>query len=84
MTIEPARRLEARVPALAQKGRVRVGADADLVIFDPQTVGDRSTYEDATIPATGIPYVLVAGALVVENGAVTSARPGRAVRAPLQ
>lgn len=82
MTLAPAQRLEARVPAMAQKGRVREGADADLTIFDPATVADRSTYEDATIPATGIPYVIVMGQVVVDSGRVTIARPGRPVRAP--
>ncbi|MGQ0641118.1 MAG: amidohydrolase family protein [Gemmatimonadaceae bacterium] len=82
MTLMPAQRLEARVPAMAKKGRVSVGADADLTIFDPATVIDRSTYEDATIPPAGIPYVLVGGQVVVDSGKVTSARPGRAIRAP--
>ncbi len=82
MTIEPARRLEARVPAMASKGRVKVGADADLTIFDPATVIDKSTYEDATIPSAGIPFVIVGGQVVVDGGQVTAARPGRAIRAP--
>ena len=84
MTVEPAKRLEARVPAMADKGRVRLGADADLTIFDPATVIDRSTYEDATIPAAGIPYVIIGGQVVVDKGQVTSARPGRAIRAPVK
>ena len=83
MTIEPARRLEPRVPAMAAKGRIAPGADADLTIFDPATVGDRSTYEDATIPSAGIPWVIVAGQVVVDGGQVTAARPGRAIRAPV-
>jgi dihydroorotase len=82
MTLAPAQRLEARVPAMSTKGRLRVGADADLTLFDPATVIDRSTYEDATIPSTGIPFVIVAGQVVVDNGHVTKARPGRAIRAP--
>ena len=82
MTLAPAQRLEARVPAMAQKGRVRVGADADLTIFDPATVIDRATYEDATIPSVGIPFVIVNGQVVVDAGQVTPARPGRGVRAP--
>ncbi len=84
MTLEPARRLEPRVPSMADKGRIRVGADADLTVFDPATVIDRSTYEDATLPAAGIPFVIVGGSVVVDHGVVTDARPGRAVRAPLR
>ena len=84
MTIEPARRLEARVPSMARKGRIAVGADADLTIFDPATVIDRATYEDGTIPSAGIPVVIVGGQLVVERGQITTARPGRAIRAPVR
>ena len=83
MTLDPARRLERRTPAMTAKGRIKVGADADLTIFDPATVIDRSTYEDATIPSAGIPYVIVGGQVVVDGGTVTAARPGRAVRAPI-
>ncbi|MEE8485194.1 MAG: amidohydrolase family protein [Acidimicrobiia bacterium] len=83
MTVMPARRLEARVPSMTNKGRIRVGADADITIFDPETVIDRSTYEDATIPAAGIPYVIIGGEIVVEAGEVTNARAGRAIRAPV-
>jgi dihydroorotase len=84
MTIEPARRLEARVPMMASKGRIKVGADADLTIFDPKTVIDESTYEDATIPSAGIPFVFVNGQVIVDSGKVTAARPGRGVRAPVR
>jgi N-acyl-D-aspartate/D-glutamate deacylase len=84
MTLMPARRLEARVPAMARKGRIRVGADADVTIFDPVEVIDRATYTDATIPSAGIPYVIVAGTLVVDGGELTGARPGGPVRAPLR
>jgi len=83
MTIEPARRLEKRTPAMSAKGRIRPGADADLTIFNPATVIDRATYEDASIPSAGIPYVIVGGQAVVDNGEITSARPGRAIRAPI-
>jgi len=84
MTLMPAQRLEARVPAMAQKGRVKVGADADLTVFDSATVIDRSTYEDATVPAAGIPVVVIGGQVVVDSGKVTDARPGRAIRAPVK
>lgn len=83
MTLDPAHRLERRTPAMANKARVKVGADADLTIFDPATVRDRATYEDATIPSAGIPYVIVGGQIVVDGGNVTAARPGRGIRAPI-
>src|SRR5678815_5141581 len=82
MTIAPAQRLEARVPMMTSKGRIKVGADADLTIFDPATVIDKATYEDAMIPSAGIPFVVVNGQVVVDSGKVTAARPGRGVRAP--
>jgi N-acyl-D-aspartate/D-glutamate deacylase len=83
MTIEPARRLEHRVPAMTAKGRIGVGADADLTLFDPATVKDRATYEDASLASDGIPYVIVGGQAVVDGGQLTAARPGRAIRAPI-
>ena len=83
MTIEPARRLAGHVPAMEAKGRLSVGADADITIFDARTVIDRSTYTNPTLPSGGIPYVLVNGVPVVEGGElVPDARPGRAIKAP--
>jgi dihydroorotase len=82
MTLEPARRLERRVPTMAAKGRLAVGADADITIFDPATVIDRATYDDGTIPSAGIPYVVVGGEVVVDGEKITASRPGRAIRAP--
>jgi N-acyl-D-aspartate/D-glutamate deacylase len=84
MTVEPARRLERRTPAMKAKGRIRTGADADLTIFDPATVIDRATYEDASLPSAGIPYVIVGGEVAVDRGQITSARSGRAIRAPMR
>jgi N-acyl-D-aspartate/D-glutamate deacylase len=81
MTIEPARRLQEYVPAMLTKGRLQVGADADITIFDADTVIDRSTYTDPTIPSDGIEFVLVNGVLVVEDGELLpETRPGRAIR----
>ncbi len=81
MTIAPAERLQERVPAMTQKGRIRTGADADLTIFDPATVIDRSTYTEPAIPSEGIEYVLVNGVVVVDHGElVEGVRPGKAVR----
>ena len=81
MTIEPARRLETYVPSMENKGRLQAGADADITVFDPDTVIDKSTYEDAAVPPEGIPYVMVNGVLVVDEGElVRNARPGKAIR----
>src|SRR3989449_8665237 len=82
-TVMPAKRLEARVPAMRQKGRLRVGADADITIFDPATVVDRSTYREPSLSPVGIQHVIVNGVSVVVNGrAVDGVAPGKAVRAP--
>lgn len=81
MTILPARRLEGHVPAMKAKGRIAIGADADITVFDPSTVLDRATFEAPTTPSAGIPHVIVNGTFVVRDGRlVENARPGRAVR----
>lgn len=84
MTLLPAQRLEARVPDMQRKGRVQVGADADLTIFDPEAIIDASTYTDPIRYSEGIDYVLVAGVPIVFEGALQQGvAPGRAVRAPV-
>ena len=84
MTLMPARRLEAMVPEMAAKGRVSPGADADLTVFDPETVLDRATFVDPDQPSTGIPHVLVGGVFVVRDGELVDfaegTAPGRAIR----
>jgi dihydroorotase len=83
MTIDPARRLEGYVPAMQAKGRLSLGADADIVLFDPESVIDRSTYSNPSLPSDGIQYVLINGIVVVERGElVPNVAPGRAIRAP--
>lgn len=81
MTIMPARRLENYVPAMKNKGRIAVGADADIAVFDPATIIDQATFADPMKPAIGMHHVLVNGTFVVRNGELlTNARPGRPVR----
>lgn len=85
MSLGPAQRLERQAPMFKRKGRVQVGADADLAVFDPATVIDRSTYEDPTRPSEGFAHVLVAGVAVVKDGTLRSGvLPGRPARAPLR
>jgi dihydroorotase len=84
MTLMPAQRLEKRAPAFKDKGRIRVGADADITIFDPARVIDKATFEEPLQYSEGIPFVLVNGTLVVKDGQlVQGAHPGRAARAPV-
>jgi dihydroorotase len=80
----PAQRLEKRAPAFKDKGRIRVGADADITVFDPARVIDKATFDEPLQASEGIPFVLVNGVLVVKDSRlVDGVRPGRAARAPL-
>lgn len=84
MTLIPAQILEASVPQMAKKGRVQVGADADLVVFDLATVSDRGTYTQPNQTAVGMRYVIVNGVPVIRDGElVREALPGRAIRRPI-
>ncbi|MYS11122.1 amidohydrolase family protein [Streptomyces sp. SID6041] len=75
LTSRPAARL-----GLRDRGVVREGNVADLVLFDPHTVAAGSTYEAPRTLPTGIPHVLVGGTFVIEDGRRTDALPGRSVR----
>ena len=84
MTLMPAQRLERRAPIFKNKGRMRVGADADITIFDAARVIDKATFDEPLQASEGIPFVLVNGVLVVKNSQlVEGVLPGRAARAPL-
>ena len=74
--------LSASRMGLADRGIVRPGMAADLVVFDPQTVKDKATFENPLQYSEGIPYVAVNGQLVVDGGKITSARPGRPLYGP--
>ncbi len=81
MTLMPAQRLEKRVPMMKNKGRIRIGADADIVVFDPARVQDRATYDQPTRPSEGFKCVFVNGVVVVEEGKlVEGVKPGVAIR----
>ena len=83
MTILPARRMQGAAPAMARKGRLQRGADADIVVFDPATVADRSTVAEPARKAVGIEWVLVDGQVVQAPGGEqrTDVRPGRPITA---
>lgn len=71
MTSLPARKIRLR-----NKGVIAEGYDADLVVFDPDTVIDKNSYDDPRVHPAGIAHVLVNGVFVVEDAALTGARPG--------
>jgi N-acyl-D-amino-acid deacylase len=75
MTSLPAARMK-----LWDRGLVRPGFMADLVVFDPATVRDRSTFADPKQYSEGMRYVMVNGEFVVDDGRITQARPGRPLR----
>ena len=64
---------------LDRRGLIKEGYFADLVVFDPETIADRSTYDNPHQYATGVKHVLVNGVRVIENGEHTGAKPGRAL-----
>ena len=73
------------IPQMAHKGRLQVGADADITIFDPDTVKQNATPANGALPSTGIPYVVVNGTIVVKDSKVLKdVYPGQAIRAPVQ
>ncbi len=84
MTILPAKILEDVAPMMKKKGRIQLGADADITIFDPASVIDAATYRAPARPSNGIIYVLVGGTFVVRNGKfVEGVYPGEAIRGAL-
>ena len=84
MTLMPARRLEKHAPMFRDKGRIRIGADADITVFDPDKVIDKATYEKPLQYSEGIQFVFVNGTPVVRDGKlVEGVSPGRAARAPI-
>lgn len=85
ITLMPAQRLEDIAPSMKNKGRIRMGADADITIFDPDEVIDQATYEEPAKYSNGIHYVLVNGIIVVNNGHLQdNLFPGKSVRGAIK
>ena len=85
ITLMPAQTLEDFVPQMKKKGRLQSGMDADIVVFDPQTIGEVGTYEDPNKPAVGVQSLVVNGELVVQGGELLlDAGPGQPIRRDMQ
>lgn len=85
LSLMPAQRLEKQAPALRKKGRLAKGMDADIVIFNPDTVADKSTVEHPETMSAGIDYVLVAGQVVLDHGTMNKkVRLGEPLRSQFQ
>lgn len=86
MTLEEAiRKMSAAVADrlfLRDRGLLREGMYADVVVFDPTTIADRATFEQPHQLSVGVRYVFVNGTAVVREGKHTGAKPGRIVRGP--
>jgi len=83
MSLMPAQMLERSTPAGRQKGRLQEGADADIVVFDPATISDRSTFQKPMEPSVGVRYLVVGGTAVVDDGKIVpDVFPGRALPRP--
>jgi N-acyl-D-aspartate/D-glutamate deacylase len=80
MTLMPAQMLERSTPAARGKGRMQEGADADIVVFDPKAISDRSTFEKPMEPSVGVHELVVGGTLVIDDGKmVPDVFPGKAI-----
>ena len=86
ISLEEAIRRLTSIPAanigILDRGELREGFYADIVVFDPETISDNATFEDPHQYATGVRHVFVNGEQVLENGTHTGAMPGRVVRGP--
>jgi N-acyl-D-glutamate deacylase len=83
-SLNPAQILGKSTPMMKKKGRIQVGADADVIVFDPETVAERATFKEPNQTSAGMKHVLVNGSFLIRDEQLdTEAFPGRAVRRPI-
>lgn len=77
----PAKRMESAAPQMRYKGRIEIGSDADITIFNPKTIIDKSTVKDTSEPSVGVEYVIINGIIVKnKDGIVNGVHPGKPIK----
>jgi imidazolonepropionase-like amidohydrolase len=85
MTLMPAQRLQSFCPSMRRKGRLQVGCDADITVFDPATIADNATFAEPARVSSGIAHVLVGGVFVLRDGAFQEGVfPGRGIKSEVK
>jgi N-acyl-D-glutamate deacylase len=80
----PAQIMGEGTPMMQKKGRIQVGADADILVFDPKTVAEKATFKDSCQTSVGMKHVMVNGTFLIKDTKLdTNAFPGQAVRRPV-
>jgi N-acyl-D-glutamate deacylase len=80
----PAQIMGEGTPMMQKKGRIQVGADADILVFDPETVAEKATFKESCQTSEGMKHVLVNGSFLIRDEQLdTEAFPGKAVRRPI-
>lgn len=81
MTLMPAQLLEKTVPEMKKRGRIQIGCKSDLVLFDPNTIIDKATFENGCVKSTGVKYLLVNGKILIKKGELLpNLFPGKAIK----
>ena len=80
MTLMPANRMRHKCNSFSKKGRIQVGCDADIVVFDPKTIIDRATFDQPALTSIGMHHVFVNGVQVINNGKLSDKKPGVGLR----
>lgn len=81
VTLIPAKLFESMVPQMDRKGRLQVGMDADVTVFDPETITDHATISNSIAHSTGVKFLLVNGEMIIEDGVMNlKLRPGQPIR----
>ena len=81
VSLIPAKLFDGQVPAMERKGRLQVGMDADITVFDPDTISDRATIEAPSLKTEGVEFLIVNGQILINDGEMDiSLLPGQPIK----